>query len=184
MLFLRSLTALGPSPAAPAGGVHGNADGPSTIDPSIQFNSVQSSPIPARAHQKHQRSSVPGPLAGRMALTSPFARHFSHFRFLTPPSTTNTTSDYVSNTCHNLLVNRCPYFLMYCPLSGSGYYLLLIIHVSYASYASPDHGAAESSLLIEINHVPQVFHLRVVRVWMPSATKVTAYRINMVLHHP
>src|SRR5260221_173823 len=39
----------GPSPAAPAGGVRGNADGPSTIDPSIQFNSVQSSPNPACA---------------------------------------------------------------------------------------------------------------------------------------
>ena len=45
----RALLTQPPSPATPAGGVRGNAGGPSTIDPSIQFNSVQSDPISAYA---------------------------------------------------------------------------------------------------------------------------------------
>jgi hypothetical protein len=63
MLFLRSLTALGPSPDAPGGGVRGNADGPSStnrsIDP-VQFSSIQSNSnvrVPNK-HCMHCRTSA------------------------------------------------------------------------------------------------------------------------------
>jgi hypothetical protein len=47
----------GTFPAAPAGGVRGGADGPRTIDLSIQFSSVQSSPMPIAVALMAERSS-------------------------------------------------------------------------------------------------------------------------------
>jgi hypothetical protein len=66
----------GPFPAAPAGGVRGNADGPCTIiDPSIRFSSIQSNPIQgAQAHHHSTAlhvlpSALPADPAFRLLLT-------------------------------------------------------------------------------------------------------------------
>src|SRR6266851_7393038 len=49
----------GPFPAAPAGGVRGNADGPSKIiDPSIRFSSIQSNPACPGASPQHSTACV------------------------------------------------------------------------------------------------------------------------------
>ena len=84
--FLRSLTALGPSPA-PAGGVRGNADGPSTIDPvqfsfnPVQFQRARTKSTKVLGPRATCRQNGPGPhIAVRPS--------FSRLRFLTPPSTT------------------------------------------------------------------------------------------------